>query len=69
MRLNLESNEYRWVEDWIAIPESPLGKTNGRTHGVAVLKNGDVVIFHQADPAVLIYSPDGALLKKWGHFP
>ena len=69
MSLKIESNEYRWIENWMTIPESPLGKTNGRTHGVTVLKNGDVVIFHQADPAVLFYSPNGVLLKKWGNFP
>jgi len=69
MSLKIESNEYRWIENWITIPESPLGKANGRTHGVTVLKNGDVVIFHQADLAILFYSPDGVLLKKWGNFP
>jgi hypothetical protein len=35
---------------------------------VAVLKSGEVVIFHQADPGVLIYSPEGRLLQSWGHF-
>ena len=69
MTLAIESNEYRWIENWITIPESPLGKTFGRTHGVAVLKNGEIVIFHQADPGVLLYSPGGVLLKKWGCFP
>jgi hypothetical protein len=60
---------YRWIENWITIPDSPLGRTNGRTHGVAVLKSGEIVVFHQADPAVLFYSPDGTLLRSWGSFP
>lgn len=60
---------YRWMENWITIPDSPLGRANGRTHGVAVLRSGEVVIFHQADPAVLFYSPEGTLLRSWGNFP
>ena len=60
---------YRWIENWITIPDSPLGRTNGRTHGVAVLKSGEIVVFHQADPAVLFYSPAGELLRSWGCFP
>jgi hypothetical protein len=60
---------YRWIENWITIPDSPLGRSNGRTHGVAVLKSGEIVVFHQADPSVLFYSPDGTLLRAWGCFP
>lgn len=63
------AGNYRWIGDWIKIPDSPPGRTNGRTHGVAVLKSGEIVIFHQADPAVLFYSPDGELLRSWGNFP
>jgi hypothetical protein len=69
MTLETSVETFRWIENWITIPDSPLGRTNGRTHGVTVLKNGEVVIFHQADPAVLFYSPDGKLLKSWGCFP
>jgi len=60
---------FRWIENWITIPDSPLAATNGRTHGVAVLRDGRVVIFHQADPAVLIYSSGGELLDSLGRFP
>lgn len=60
---------YRWIENWITIPDSPLGGTNGRTHGVAVLKSGEIVVFHQANPAVLFYSSAGKLLRSWGCFP
>jgi len=60
---------YRWIENWITIPDSPLGLENGRTHGIAVTRGGNVVIFHQANPAVLIYSPEGKLLDSWGNYP
>ena len=69
MILKTALGNYRWTENWITIPDSPQGRINGRTHGIAVLKNGEIVVFHQADPAVLFYSPEGKLLRSWGHFP
>ncbi|MCH2154992.1 MAG: hypothetical protein MK080_03205 [Opitutales bacterium] len=60
---------YEWIENWITVPRSPIGDENGRTHGVVVTKDGHVVIFHQASPAVLFYSPDGELVKSWGDYP
>ena len=69
MTLDTPIGTYRWIENWITIPDSPLGRTNGRTHGVAALKSGEIVVFHQADPAVFFYSPDGKLLRSWGSFP
>ena len=69
MILKTALGNYRWIENWITIPDSPQGKINGRTHGIAVLKSGEVVVFHQADPAVLFYSPEGRLLRSWGNFP
>jgi len=69
MLLQTPLGSYRWIENWITIPESPLGKTNGRTHGAAVARDGRIIIFHQADPAILLYSPEGELLASWGSFP
>ena len=69
MEISTAIGTFRWIENWITIPESPLGRERGRTHGVAVLRSGDIVIFHQADPGVLIYSPQGELQSAWGHFP
>jgi len=69
MTLETLLGKYKWIENWITIPESPLGKMNGRTHGIAALKNGEIVVFHQADPALLHYSSGGILLKAWGNYP
>lgn len=69
MLIETPLGNYRWIENWVTIPESPLGKTNGRTHGAAVTKEGKIIIFHQADPAVLIYSPQGELTDAWGRYP
>jgi hypothetical protein len=57
---------YRWIEDWIKIPDTPGAKENGRTHGVCISKDGNVLIFNQADPGVLVYSPEGELINSWG---
>jgi hypothetical protein len=66
MIIGKDKYKYEWIEDWIKIPETKSGKENGRTHGVVVTESGDVVIFHQADPAVLRYDSSGKLLDAWG---
>jgi len=60
---------FEWIEDWARIPHSEIGETNGRTHGVEVTKDGRIIVFHQADPAVLIFDGSGNLLDRWGPFP
>jgi hypothetical protein len=57
-------HEYRWHDDWADLPPAE----NGRTHGVAVAGDGSVVVFRQADPAVLRFDPDGTLRDSWGDF-
>lgn len=57
---------YTWVERWADIPDTESGRANGRTHGVVVAGDGSVIVFNQADPAVLRFDPDGALLAAWG---
>ena len=66
MRIGSGEHVYEWVENWATIPNTPTGRENGRTHGVSVTEAGEVVIFHQADPAVLIFAPDGKLKTAWG---
>ena len=56
---------FRWVDGWGSLP----AEDNGRTHGVAVASDGRVVVFRQADPAILLFTPDGERLGAWGDFP
>jgi hypothetical protein len=58
--------QFEWIDNWARIPDTRSGRENGRTHGAVVTKDGDVVVFCQADPSVLIYSPDGELKDSWG---
>ena len=60
---------FRWNEEWITLPEARSGQENRRTHGVVVSRDGRVFIFHQAVPSVLVYSPEGKLLDRWGDYP
>ena len=60
---------YKWIEDWVTIPDTPGARTNGRTHGVVVSRDGRIFIFHQATPAVLVYDAQATLLSSWGEYP
>ena len=67
----LESNGlcYEWIDNWITVPnhlKTASGEPDGRTHGVAVSRTGDIFIFHQAEPAVLRYDAEGKLKNVWG---
>ncbi len=57
---------YHWIDGWGHLPDTPSAMQNGRTHGVAVLTDGRVVVFRQADPAVVVLGPDGTCLDAWG---
>jgi hypothetical protein len=59
-------HRYRWHEQWATIPATASGRNNGRTHGVAVLDDGRVVVFNQAVPGVLFFDQQGKLVDSWG---
>jgi hypothetical protein len=65
----MPDRRWLWREEWANLPVPDRGVRNQLTHGVTVLKDGRIVIFHQALPSVLIYSPTGELLEKWGAYP
>jgi hypothetical protein len=67
--LESKTARYRWHEHWAAIPDTPTGQTNGKTHGIAVSNTGFVFVFHQAIPSILVYDHDGLLVKTWGRYP
>lgn len=69
MVIDIPIGNYRWIEDWAKLPDSLSARENGRTHGVAVLRTGEIVVFRQADPSVLIFSSNGELQHSWGSYP
>jgi len=60
---------FNWHEHWATIPFPANVEHQGRTHGIAVARNGNVYVFHQAEPAVLVFGADGQLLESWGNYP
>jgi hypothetical protein len=58
--------QFEWIDGWATISDTPSGRENGRTHGVVVTKAGDVMVFCQASPGVLVFSPEGELKSMWG---
>ncbi len=61
---------YRWIENPIRIPDTASSRANGRTHGIVISAMGQIILFHQAEPAILVFNADGSLHDAWGdHFP
>ena len=58
---------FTWIDNWVRIPDSPSTRKSGRTQSITTTTEGNIVIFNQADPAVLVYSPVGELLHAWGN--
>ncbi len=66
MPIDTTTRTYRWCDWTPRLPAPRRGTANARTHGVAVANDGRVVVFRQADPAVLVLGPDGTPLNAWG---
>ena len=66
MIIGSEIYQYEWIEDWVKIPNTPSGELNGRTHGVVITMENNIVIFNQANPAILIFDAEGILVNSWG---
>lgn len=61
---------YAWQEDWVKTPETEQARANGRTHGVAETRSGEIYVFYQASPSVLVYSAAGELIRSFApEFP
>ena len=58
--------KYAWHDQFTKLPLSPLALVGGRTQGIAVLNNGDVVVCAQSSDGIMKYGPTGRLKKKWG---
>ena len=65
---------YKWESHWAQIPDFMTfkqhnGVPNGRTHGVAVTDDGQVVIFNQSEYGILYFNSDGSFAGTWDEFP
>ena len=70
MRIGSGVHTFEWIENWAVIPDTPEGRADGRTHGVVVTRDGQVIVFHLGNPAILIFDARGSLVDSWGdRFP
>lgn len=62
--LGPEGHRYRWVPDWLQLPD---GMELGNTHGcVAVDSKGRIFFNTDSDHAIVIARPDGTIETSWG---
>ncbi len=67
MQIGTGEFQYQWHDHWARVPDNDSAKTNGRTHAVMVSKSGDVIVFAQCNPAVLIFDGStGKVKSTWG---
>jgi hypothetical protein len=61
---------FKWIENWAVVPGTPESRADGRTHGVVVTREGQVIVFHVGNPAILVFDSRGSLVDAWGdRFP
>ncbi len=64
MTLGTGAHTYTWVADWGRLAD---GKELGNTHGcLAVDKDGNVLANTDTEHAVIVFAPDGRVLRTWG---
>ncbi len=67
--LHTPAGIFRWHENWVSIPGSRTGGNNGRTHGIVIGRDSRTYVFHQANPAMLVYERSGEICASWGDYP
>lgn len=65
MRIGSGEQTYEWIGDWGAIPESSSARRGWAHPGMAATAADEIITFHQGDPTMLVFSPDGALLRSF----
>jgi sugar lactone lactonase YvrE len=66
MQIGEGNHAYRWHDRWAQLPDTPSKRNNGRTHALAVLDDGRIVVFAQMVPGVMFFDADGKLVDSWG---
>ena len=63
MRVGRGKSSYDWTEKWAKIPDTDSARTGWAHHDMAVSASGDIIGFHQADPTMLVFDPQGNLKR------
>ena len=65
MRIGSGEHTYEWLEKWAKIPDTESARAGWAHHGIVTSETGNVISFHQADPTVLTFDPEGNLVSSW----
>ena len=65
MRIGGGRHTYEWVDNWVTLPDTELGRKDKAHHGIVITAAGHVVVFHEGGPALLAYDTDGNLQGEW----
>lgn len=63
MRVGTGEHTYEWIDNWAQVPESAAARGGWAHPGVAVGDDGTVYTFHPGEPSLLLFAPDGRLLR------
>ena len=65
MRVGEGQYIYEWIDNWVTLPDTELGRKDKAHHGIVVTESGLVLMFHEGGPAILAYDTDGNLQGEW----
>ena len=65
MHLQIGSGEqtYEWIGDWAKIPNTESARTGWAHPGMTINGAGEIVTFHPGEPRLLVFDPEGNLLR------
>src|SRR5579859_5268825 len=65
MRVGSGRYTYEWLDNWAQFPDSENARGGWAHPGVAVSGADEIITFHQGDPTVLMFHPDGHLIRSF----
>jgi len=65
MQIGSGKNTYEWQDSWAGIPDSENARNGWAHHGVAVTESCQIVTYHPGDPTMMLFDPDGNLIRSW----
>ena len=65
MRVGSGEHSYKWIDGWTRLPDTKMGRLDKTHHGMVVTDSQEVIMFHEAGPAVLVLDVEGNLIRSW----
>ncbi len=63
MRIGTGDHIYDWIENWAAIADTESARTGWAHPGMVINAAGEIITFHGGQPTVLVFDPEGNLLR------